>query len=147
MHAPRMVEKAVTAPLVQQAWENSKDAIARAYETETESGAEIFAYAVGRLLEMPGSVPGLISVMGPDAKFDLFECNIQQELGGPFDTTFTHSYAYGLTWDWYHFIEDPIGPESSIALSGDHLTEHGLAFALWLWPERIEVMRKKEEGR
>jgi hypothetical protein len=145
LNAPKIIEKTAAAPLIARAWENSKEAIQKAYQTENESGPELFARAVAPLFEWPGCVPSLISVIQWQ-KFDFFECNIQQELGGPYDTTFSGLVVYGLTWDWFHFFEDPLGPETSISLAGDHLTEIGLEFAQWLWPERIEKLRRREEA-
>jgi hypothetical protein len=146
MNAPKMAEKLVTAPLVKRAWENSEAEIQRAYETDTGSGAKIFAYAVARLVEGPGCVPSLISANNPE-KLDLFECNIQQELGGPLDTTFSGLFGSGLTWDSFHFFQDAFGEGTSINVDSDHLTKLGLEFAQWLWPERIEALRRQAETR
>lgn len=143
LSAPRMNDRDHVASLVALASMQSKQAVDAAYKTEDQSGAEPFAYTLASLCEGPGCIPQLISVMGPDLKFDLFDCNIAQERGGPLDSTFTEPYACGLVWNSFHFFEDVIGKGSSVSLSLDHLTELGVEYAEWLFADRISVMRAR----
>jgi hypothetical protein len=144
LRSPAIGNTLVAQVLVEHAYENSEEAIRNAYVTDGVSGARIFAYALARLCEGPGCIPGLISAHGPDGKLDLFECNIMQERGGAINSTFTVPYSCGLTWDSYHFFEDPLGKGSRVSFSNDHLTETGVEFAKWLFPERIEALRRRE---
>jgi len=139
--APGMHDRVIVQELVRHACENSAEAVRRAYATDTGSGAEIVAYALASLCEAPGCIPGLISVAGPDGRFDLFECNIAQERGGPINSSFTVPYSCGLTWDSFHFFEDPFGEGSAVGFSTDHLTDSGVAFAQWLFGERMQEIR------
>jgi len=144
LKAPEIKDGVIARLLVERAYEVSAEAIRTAYATATDSGARIFAYALANLCEGPGCIPGLISVCGPDGEFDLFECNIMQKRGGAINSSFTAPYSCGLTWDSYHFVENPFGEGSSVGFSNDHLTETGVEFAKWLFPERIEALRRSE---
>lgn len=143
LRAPRMNDRPVVQELVERASGNSAEAIRRAYASDTGSGSEVFAHALAKLCEGPGCIPGLISVTGPDVSFDLFECNIMHERGGPLNSSFTVPYSCGLTWNSFHFFEDPFGAGSAVGFSTDHLTDAGIEFAEWLFPERIEAMRRR----
>lgn len=141
--APKMNDKDHVAALIAAASERSREAVMASYQSGDQSGGEPFAYTLAGLCEGPGCIPQLISVIGPDEKFDLFECNIAKERGGPLDSTFTEPYACGLVWNSFHFIEDVIGKGSSVSLSLDHLTELGVEYAEWLFADRISVMRAR----
>lgn len=146
LSAPKMNDKDHVAFLVASASELSKEAVRAAYQAKDQTGGEPFAYTLASLCEGPGCIPQLISVIGPDDHFDLFECNIAQERGGALDSTFTEPYALGLVWNSYHFVEDVIGRGSSVGLSLDHLTELGVEFAQWMFADRIETMRAGSSG-
>ena len=143
--SPRMNEMSFVANLISHAAKNAQEAIGAAYRTEGQSGAEVFAYTVGHLFEGPGCIPQLISVIGADDHFDLFECNIATERGGPIDSTFSEPHACGLVWNSFHFIEDVVGKGSSIGISLDHLTARGVEFAEWMFEARVTAMRKREQ--
>lgn len=143
LSAPKMNDPDHVKGIVAEASKVVSEAIIAAYKAEDGSGAEAFAYALGRLCEGPGCIPQLVSMMGPDERFDIYECNIAQERGGPLDSTFTEPYSCGLVWNSYHFIEDVIEKGSSVGLSLDHLTESGVEFAEWLFPDHVRAMRTR----
>jgi hypothetical protein len=146
LNAPSIRDQAVARALVERAHENSAQAIRKAYATDTESGARIFAYALASLCDGPGCIPTLLSVHGPDpdGKFDAFECNIMHERGGAINSTYGVFYGCGLTCDSYCYYEEPFGKDSSVAFSTDHLTDEGVEFAKWLFTDRIEALRCRE---
>lgn len=142
--AAPQIESALTAlDIMARAGRETAEAIEALYRTDSGSGAELFARALGKLLEAPGRVPTLISTNFPD-RWDWFEINIARERGGAFDSTFTGTFGCGLTRDTYHFAEDAFGPGSSVSFSIDYLTDYGLEFALWLLPSEIDALRMRE---
>ena len=140
-----MHDSLVARAPVERARENSAQAVRDAYATDTGSGAKIFAYALGSVCEAPGCIPTLISVDGPEGnEFDWFECNIMHERGGAINSTFSVFYGCGLTSDTYHSFDDPFGKGSRVRFSADCLTDEGIEFAKWLFPDRIEALRRRE---
>jgi hypothetical protein len=149
MRAPEIELHEVAADIVKRAYEASKDAIARAYETKTESGAEIFTYAVGNLCEGPGQIPALIST-NSWKHLDIFETNIMQERGGAlnsYGTYYSSAFSAGLVWDSFWFFEEAFGEECTISFTTYHLTKLGLEYCLWRYPERVEKLRMAEAAR
>lgn len=143
--APDIAFALTAHPLVHQTCDETVSAIEEIYRTEGGSGAEYFARALGRVLEGPGRIPGLISI-GFHERWDCFELNIARERGGALDSTYTGSYGCGLTMDTYHTVSDAFGPHSSITFSVDYLTEEGVEFAHWLLPVEIEALRAREQN-
>jgi len=141
--APEIERRAIALSFVGEAFLASGPAIAAAYREPDGSGAEIFARTLVPLLEGPGRVPGLITAIGPDESFDIFECNIQQEHGGHLDSAFSGGHVCGLIWDSYHFVEDAFGQGSSVAFSVNHLTKVGVAFAQWLFPDTLKGVSER----
>lgn len=155
--APRANDRAWAEEIVQRAYAATKDEIALARaeklartpertapetgESIYRSGAEIFAREVARLCDGPGRVAGLVSAMsGPD--LDIFECNTMHERGGPLNSYYTGPFSSGAVWDSFHFFEEPFGEESSVSFTTYHLTQSGLDYCLWRFPERIAALRR-----
>ncbi len=143
MRAPAMNHKESCAALVKRAVELSKAEVEAARKTAPEWAGEILAYTIAALCEAPGCVPRGIEVDGP-AFGDGAGINIGHERGRPLSNYYTATHAHIYVFNSPHLFADILGPHSVVRFANDHLTEMGIEFALRLWPERIEEMRKRE---
>lgn len=143
MRAPAMNHKASCEALVKQAIALAGPEVETARKTAPEFAAEILAYTIASLCEAPGCIPRGIEVDGPGFG-DGFSVNIGHERGRPLSAYYTTAHSYLYVFNSFNFLADVLGPHSSIQFANDHLTEMGIEFALRLWPERIEEMRKRE---
>jgi|GEM_PF-3530721 len=144
MRAPAMNHKESVAALVQGAVERSKTEVEAARQNSPEQAGEILAYTIAALCEAPGCIPRGIEVDGPGFG-DGADINIGHERGTPLSSYYTAAHSYLYVFNSAYVFGGVLGPHSSIKVANDHLTEMGIEFALRLWPERIEEMRKREE--
>lgn len=105
--------------------------------------------ALADALEGPGCMPGLVRVNAMvDGYYDVIGRCIYKERGSPFTLQdLGPPLSRGLTSDPEYYFEDLRGSETNAFFNFYHLTEPGLEFAQWLWPERIEQLKKAEEAR
>lgn len=104
--------------------------------------------ALADALEGPGCMPGLVRVNTEVDGYDVFGRNIYGERGSPFTLQdLSPPLHRGLTSDPEYYFEDVRGSGVNALFNFYHLTEPGLEFAQWLWPERIEQLKKAEEAR
>jgi hypothetical protein len=143
MRAPAMNHKESVAALVKQAVELSKADVEAARKTSPAQAGEILAYTIAALCEAPGCIPRGIEVDGPGFG-DGAGINIGHERGAPLSSYYTTAHSFLYVMNSAYVFGDLLGPHSSIKVANDHLTEMGIEFALRLWPERIEDMRKRE---
>lgn len=144
MRAPAMNHKESCAALVQHALKLVGAEVEAARATDPEQAGKILAYTIAALCEAPGCIPRGIEVDGPGFG-DGAAIHIGHERGRPLSNFYTAAHAHLYVFNSFNFLEDVLGPHSSIQFANDHLTEMGIEFALRLWPERIEEMRKREE--
>jgi hypothetical protein len=143
MRAPAMNHKETCAALAKQAIELAGAEAEAARKSDPVRAGEILAYTIAALCEAPGCIPRGIEVDGPGFG-DGADINIGHERGRPLSNYHTAAHAHLYVFNSFNFFEDVLGPHSSIQFANDHLTEMGIEFALRLWPERIEEMRKRE---
>ncbi len=146
MRAPAMNHKETRAALVKQAIERAETEVEAAREADPELAGKILAYTIAALCEAPGCVPRGIEVDGPGFG-DGADINIGHERGLPLSSYYTAAHSYLYVMNSLDVFDGILGPHSSIKFANDHLTEMGIEFALRLWPERIEQLRKAEEAR
>jgi hypothetical protein len=142
MRAPAMHHGASCAALVQRAIELSKAEVEAADEGQA---GKILAYTIAALCEAPGCIPRGIEVNGPDFGHGT-DIHVGHERGRPLSNFYTAAHSHLYVFNSFHFFGDVLGLHSDIQFANDHLTEMGIEFALRLWPERIEEMRRREEG-
>jgi len=145
MRAPAMNHRESCAALVKQAVELSRAEVEAARKTAPEWAGEILAYTIAALCEAPGCIPRGLEVDGPGFG-DGAGINIGHEHGRPLSNYYTAAHAHLYVINSSHLFSDVLGPHSIIRFANDHLTEMGIEFALRLWPERIEEMRRREEA-
>lgn len=143
MRAPAMNDKASCAALVKRSLELVGSEVEAARKAEPERAGEILAYTIAALCEAPGCIPRGIEVDGPGFS-DGTHINIGHERGRPLSNYYTAAHAHVYVMNSPMLFEDILGPHASIRFANDHLTEMGIEFALRLWPERIEEMRRRE---
>jgi hypothetical protein len=146
MRAPAMNSKEACVALTEHALRLVADEVDIASRTDPRSAGNILAYTIAALCEAPGCIPRHIEITGPDASYDV-GIHIGYERGPPLSWHYTKAHSYLYVFNSFNFIDDPLGPGSSIRFANDHLTEMGIAFATRLWPERIEKLRKAEEAQ
>ena len=146
MRAPAMNHKESLAALVKQAVELVGTKVEAAREADPELAGKILAYTIAALCEAPGCIPRGIEVDGPGFG-DGTDINIGHERGIPLSSYYTAAHAHIYVMNSVYVQSDILGPHTSIKFANDHLTEMGIEFALRLWPERIEEMRKREDAR
>jgi hypothetical protein len=144
MRAPAMNSKDACVALTEHALGLVAKELEAASRTDPQSGGNILAYTIAALCEAPGCIPRAIEITGPDASYDV-DIHIGHERGPPLSWHYTKAHSYLYVFNSFNFIDDPLGPGSSIQFANDHLTEMGIEFAKRLWPERIEEMRQREE--
>lgn len=105
--------------------------------------------ALAEALEGPGCMPGLVRVNTmADGFYDFIGRCIYKERGSPFTLQELGPPLHrGLTSDPEYYFEDVRGSGAGAFFNFYHLTEPGLEFAHWLWPERIEQLREREAAR
>jgi hypothetical protein len=143
MRAPAMNHKASCEALVKRALELVGAEVEAARAADPERAGKILAYTIAALCEAPGCIPRGIEVDGPDFG-DGAHINIGHERGAPLSSYYTTAHSYVYVINSPHLFEGLLGPHSSIKIANDHLTEMGIEFALRLWPERIEEMKRRE---
>ena len=148
MRAHEIENHAAAEEIVKRAYEASKDKIAHAYDNEDApdfvTGAQIFADAIGVACAGPGRGPALTDAM--DVKnFGVGQAHFMRESGFVMEC-FYGGYS-GLIWDSFWFFEDPFGEDTSASWTTFALTEFGVEFCKWRYPERVEALRKLEESR
>jgi hypothetical protein len=143
MRAPAMNHKESVAALVKQAVGLAGAEVEAAREAKPEWAGEILAYTIAALCEAPGCIPRGIDVDGPGFG-DGADINIGHERGLPLSNYYTAAHSYVYVINSLHVFDGVLGPHSSIKVANDHLTEMGIEFAMRLWPERIEEMRRRE---
>ena len=145
MRAPAMNHKASCAALVKRAIELAGAEVEAARKNDPQLAGKILAYTIAALCEAPGCIPRGIEVDGPGFG-DGVGINIGHERGRPLSNYHTTAHSHLYVFNSFNFLSDILGPHSSIQFANDHLTEMGIEFALRLWPERIEEMRRREEA-
>ena len=145
MRAPAMNHRESCAALVKRALSLVGAEVEAAREREPERAGQLLAYTIAALAEAPGCIPRGIEVDGPGFG-DGTEINIGHERGLPLASYYTAAHSYVYVINSAHLFEGVLGPHTSIKIASDHLTEMGIEFALRLWPERIEDMRKRERA-
>lgn len=143
MRAPAMNHRESCEALVKRALELGKAEAEAAREQAPSRAAEILARTIASLCEAPGSIPRGIEVDGPGFG-DGADINIGHERGAPLSSYYTTAHSYVYVINSSHLFEGLLGPHTSIKIANDHLTEMGIEFALRLWPERIEEMKRRE---
>jgi hypothetical protein len=95
-------------------------------------------------VEGPGVIPGLVEVVGGTGEWYVESRNIYQERGEPFTLdNLIPLCGYGLVRDPEHFFFDVRGTEMRLMFNCFHVTKEGAAFCAWLFPERVEALRKR----
>lgn len=143
MRAPAMNHRGSCETLVKHALELSRAEAEAAQTADPSRAAEIIARAIASLCEAPGCIPRGIEVDGPGFG-DGAGINIGHERGAPLSSYYTAAHSYVYVINSSHLFEGLLGPHTSIKIASDHLTEMGIEFALRLWPERIEEMKRRE---
>lgn len=143
MRAPAMNHKACCEAIVKRAIELVGAEVEAVHGREPERAGKILAYTVAALCEAPGCIPRGIEVDGPEFGAGI-GVHIGHERGRPLSNFYTGAHAHLYVFNSFNIFEGVLGSHSSIQFANDHLTELGLEFALRLWPERIEEMRKRE---
>jgi len=145
LRAHEIESREAAEEIVKRAFENSKDRIARAYDNadapDFVSGAQIFADAIGEACAGPGRGPALTDTL--DAKnYGIGEAHFMREKGFVMES-FYGGFS-GLIWDSFWFFEDAFGERTSASWTTFALTEFGVEFCKWRYPERVEALRKME---
>jgi len=143
MRAPAMNDKASCAALVKRAVELAGAEAGAPRPADPQRAGKNLAYTIAALCEAPGCIPRGIEIDGPGFG-DGIDINIGHERGHPLSSYYTTAHSYVYVMNSSHLFVDVLGPHSVIRFANDHLTEMGIEFALRLWPERIEEMRKRE---
>jgi hypothetical protein len=142
MRAPAMNSKEICAALTGHAIRLVSEKDPR---TDSQSAGNMLAYTIAALCEAPGCIPRAIEITGPDVSYDI-GIHIGHERGPPLSWHYTKAHSYLYVFNSFNFIGDPLGRGSHIQFANDHLTEMGIAFAMRLWPERIEELKKREQN-
>jgi hypothetical protein len=125
--------------------------------------SEAVGNALVEAFESPGVIPGLVEVRGGTGKWFIESRNIYQERGEPFTLDNLIPFcSFGIVNDPEHFFWDvrnrylidvPDGDpddeqtrEVTIMFNCFHVTQKGFEFAQFLFPDRMEEMRKREEA-
>ncbi len=143
MRAPAMNHRASCEALVKRALEISGAEVEAARAGDPQQAGRLLAYTLASLCEAPGCIPRGIEVDGPGFG-DGVDVNIGHERGGALASYYTTAHKYVYVISSSHVFTELLGPHSSIKIANDHLTEMGIEFALRLWPERIEELRRRE---
>lgn len=143
MRAPAMNHRASCEALVRRAVELVGEDVEAARGKDAARAGALLAYTIASLCEAPGCIPRGIEVDGPGFG-DGTGINIGHERGRPLASYHTTAHSYVYVMNSPHVFEGVLGPHSSIKIANDHLTEMGIEFALRLWPERIEEMKRRE---
>lgn len=139
--APRMYEDGYVEPIVQSAYKEYQDLRERMKESEIEQVSQFMAEKVGWAITRPGCVGTLIETDSEDGGASI---NIQEQIGGWANGSFGGFVYLDMVFDPYSHFEDAFGPGTGVTVSREHLTSRGVAFALWLFPERIAAMKQRE---
>jgi hypothetical protein len=143
MRAPAMNHKACCEAIVKRAIGLAGAEDEAAHKADPERAGKILAYTIAALCEAPGCIPRGIEIDGPEFGAGV-GVHIGHERGRPLSNFYTTAHGHLYVFNSFNFFGGVLGRDTSIQFANDHLTEMGIEFALRLWPERIEEMRKRE---